>query len=90
MAHVGTRGSRLARAQTGWVIERLRMAVPDRRWLEVLISTTGDRSASVALGTGVFVKEVQQAVLRGAGLSVIVVDLSPLGREREAATTRAS
>jgi len=27
---------------------------------------------------------------RGAGLSVIVVDLSPLGREREAATTRAS
>ena len=36
MAHVGTRGSRLARAQTAWVIERLRDAVPDRRWLEVL------------------------------------------------------
>ncbi len=66
MAHVGTRGSRLARAQTAWVIERLRAAIPDRRWLEVLISTTGDQNGSVALGTGVFVKEIEQALLDGA------------------------
>jgi hydroxymethylbilane synthase len=66
MAHVGTRGSRLARAQTAWVIERLRAAIPDRRWLEVLISTTGDQSGAIALGTGVFVKEIEQALLDGA------------------------
>ena len=66
MAHVGTRGSRLARAQTAWVIERLRAAIPERRWLEVLISTTGDQNGAVALGTGVFVKEIEQALLDGA------------------------
>jgi len=66
MAYIGTRGSRLARAQTAWVIERLRAAIPDRRWLEVLISTIGDQNGSVALGTGVFVKEIEQALLGGA------------------------
>jgi hydroxymethylbilane synthase len=80
MAHVGTRGSRLARAQTAWVIERLRVAVPDRRWLEVLISTTGDQSASVALGTGVFVKEIEQALLEGA-IDVAVHSLKDLPTE---------
>jgi hydroxymethylbilane synthase len=77
MAHVGTRGSRLARAQTAWVIERLREAVPDRRWLEVLISTAGDQSASLALGTGVFVKEIEQALLEGA-IDVAVHSLKDL------------
>lgn len=77
MAHVGTRGSRLARAQTAWVIERLRDAVPDRRWLEVLISTAGDQSASLALGTGVFVKEIEQALLEGA-IDVAVHSLKDL------------
>jgi hydroxymethylbilane synthase len=77
MAHVGTRGSRLARAQTAWVIERLLDAVPDRRWLEVLISTAGDQSASLALGTGVFVKEIEQALLEGA-IDVAVHSLKDL------------
>ncbi|MEA2592775.1 MAG: hydroxymethylbilane synthase [Actinomycetota bacterium] len=80
MAHVGTRGSRLARAQTAWVIERLRDAVPDRRWLEVLISTAGDQSASLALGTGVFVKEIEQALLEGA-IDVAVHSLKDLPTE---------
>jgi hydroxymethylbilane synthase len=80
MAHVGTRGSRLARAQTAWVIERLRAAAPDRRWLEVLISTTGDVSASAALGTGVFVKEIEQALLEGA-IDVAVHSLKDLPTE---------
>src|SRR2546429_9573005 len=66
MAQVGTRGSPLARAQTAWVIERLRAAVADRRWLEVLVSTTGDQNGSVPLGTGVFVKEIERALLDGA------------------------
>jgi hydroxymethylbilane synthase len=80
MAHVGTRGSRLARAQTAWVIGRLLEAVPDRRWLEVLISTTGDQSASIALGTGVFVKEIEQALLEGA-IDVAVHSLKDLPTE---------
>ena len=45
MAHVGTRGSRLARAQTAWVIERLRAAIPERRWLEALFSMRYDEPA---------------------------------------------
>jgi hydroxymethylbilane synthase len=77
MAHVGTRGSRLARAQTAWVIGRLKAAAPDQRWLEVLISTTGDQSASIALGTGVFVKEIEQALLEGA-IDVAVHSLKDL------------
>jgi hydroxymethylbilane synthase len=80
MAHVGTRGSRLARAQTAWVIERLKAAIPDRRWLEVLISTAGDQSPSVALGTGVFVKEIEQALLDGA-IDVAVHSLKDLPTE---------
>jgi len=77
VAHVGTRGSRLARAQTAWVIERLRAVAPDRRWLEVLISTAGDQSSSLALGTGVFVKEIEQALLEGA-IDVAVHSLKDL------------
>src|SRR5207237_7024696 len=80
MAQVGTRGSRLARAQTAWVIERLRAAIPDRRWLEVLISTTGDQNGSVALGTGVFVKEIEQALLDGA-VDIAVHSLKDLPTE---------
>jgi hydroxymethylbilane synthase len=55
----------------------LRVAVPDRRWLEVLISTSGDQSASIALGTGVFVKEIEQALLEGA-IDVAVHSLKDL------------
>lgn len=80
MAYVGTRGSRLARAQTAWVIQRLREAVPDRRWLEVLISTAADRHSSVPLGTGVFVKEIEQALLDG-GIDVAVHSLKDLPTE---------
>jgi hydroxymethylbilane synthase len=66
MANVGTRGSRLARVQTAWVIDQLRVALPDQRWLEVLISTAGDQNPSLPLGTGVFVKEIERALLDGA------------------------
>jgi hydroxymethylbilane synthase len=65
-AGVGTRGSRLARAQTGWVLERLRHLAPDRGWEPVVVTTTGDVSAAMPRGTGVFVKELQQALLDGA------------------------
>ena len=60
---VGTRGSQLARAQTGWIIQRLARQHPGLSPLTVAIATTGDHSASAPLGTGVFVKEIQQALL---------------------------
>jgi len=65
VARVGTRGSSLARAQTEWVVERLRALAPDRDWEPVVVTTTGDAGAAVSLGTGVFVKELQQALLEG-------------------------
>jgi hydroxymethylbilane synthase len=61
---VATRGSELARAQTDTVIARLGVEAE-----VVVVSTTGDRRADVPIhtlgGTGVFVKEVQEAVLAG-------------------------
>lgn len=61
---VATRGSALARAQTDAVIARL--GVPTE---VVVVTTTGDRRTDAPIhalgGTGVFVKEVQEAVLAG-------------------------
>jgi len=74
---VGTRASRLARAQTAPVMARLRELDPGRRWVEVLISTSGDREAGASLGTGVFVKEIELALLEGA-IDVAVHSLKDL------------
>ena len=61
---VATRGSALARWQANLVVQRL--AVPAEL---VIVSTEGDRDRTSAIhaigGTGVFVKEVQEAVRRG-------------------------
>ncbi|MFO1536969.1 MAG: hydroxymethylbilane synthase [Actinomycetota bacterium] len=61
---VATRGSALARAQTDAVVARL--GVPAE---VVVVTTTGDRRTDTPIhalgGTGVFVKEVQEAVLAG-------------------------
>ncbi|HEU5002721.1 MAG TPA: hydroxymethylbilane synthase [Actinomycetota bacterium] len=62
---IGTRGSQLARVQTGWVLDRLAAAHPDAAWDLQTIATTGDRNHEAPLGTGVFVKEIQQALLDG-------------------------
>jgi len=63
---LGTRGSALAFAQAALVTQALRSRGVA---LEIItIRTTGDlkpRASSVALGTGVFVKELEQALLRG-------------------------
>jgi len=66
---IGTRGSRLARRQTGQVSGALRAAHPD---LEVRIETyrtTGDRDRATPLarlpGVGFFVKELEQALADG-------------------------
>ena len=64
MLRAATRGSRLARAQTGLVAEMLGIEVQT-----VVIDTQGDRQTDVPIwelgGRGVFVKEVQAAVLDG-------------------------
>lgn len=62
---VGTRGSQLARVQTGWVVDRLAAAHPAERWDTITITTTGDQAPGAALGTGIFVKEIQRALLDG-------------------------
>jgi hydroxymethylbilane synthase len=65
IVRVGTRGSRLALAQTSTVIDDLRHTSPSRDFEVVEISTTGDRRPEVPLGEGIFVKEIQRALLAG-------------------------
>jgi hydroxymethylbilane synthase len=64
MLRAATRGSPLARLQTELVATQLGVDVE-----AVVVETTGDRNADVAIwtmgGQGVFVKEVQTAVLEG-------------------------
>ncbi|MFN3338043.1 MAG: hydroxymethylbilane synthase, partial [Thermomicrobium sp.] len=71
---VGTRGSALALVQTQQALAALRRVAPDRHWTIVPIVTTGDRDRATSLtvlgGSGVFVKELHEALLTG------VIDLA--------------
>ncbi len=66
---IGTRGSQLALRQANWVVERLKKKHPQMTIEVVPIRTTGDKmqsgSLSVIGGKGVFVKEIEEALLRG-------------------------
>lgn len=66
---VGTRESRLALAQTGWVIDIMQKHFPDYEFQIHKIKTEGDRLVNVSLdqigGKGVFVKELESALLNG-------------------------
>lgn len=66
---LATRGSALARWQAEWVAEAIRAAAPGTECELVIVSTEGDRRRDVPLevigGKGVFVKEIQAAVLDG-------------------------
>ncbi len=66
---IGTRGSALALAQAGWVKERIEKCHPGMGVSLVVIKTKGDIMQDVALvkigGKGVFVKEIDDALLRG-------------------------
>ncbi|MGH2688884.1 MAG: hydroxymethylbilane synthase, partial [Actinomycetota bacterium] len=65
---VGTRGSRLALAQTGWVLDRLRSLTPGDptvAWETRVITTSGDRTTGPLTGDGAFVKEIQRALAAG-------------------------
>jgi len=66
---IGTRGSRLARRQTGQVAEALRAAQADLDIHIETVRTTGDRDRATPLarlpGVGFFVKELEQALAAG-------------------------
>ena len=65
---IGTRGSRLALAQSEWVKERVEERYPDIRVELVRIKTKGDKILDSPLseigGKGLFVKEIEDALLR--------------------------
>ncbi|MBA4602698.1 hydroxymethylbilane synthase [Thermoactinomyces mirandus] len=66
---VGTRQSKLALTQTDWVVERLQELEPGLEIKRKKIVTKGDRILNVTLskvgGKGLFVKEIEQAMLDG-------------------------
>jgi hydroxymethylbilane synthase len=66
---LATRGSELARCQTGIVIGELQEAWPALRFRAEIIRTTGDLHPAADLtalgGSGVFTKELQRALLEG-------------------------
>ncbi|RKY12054.1 MAG: hydroxymethylbilane synthase [Planctomycetota bacterium] len=66
---VATRGSRLALAQTGIVIEALKKVYPDVNFEIKRITTRGDKETKTALwqlsGFGFFTKQVEEALLAG-------------------------
>lgn len=70
-ATLGTRASALARAQTEWVAERLRAAVPGLECSTVVVVTSGDRTQDAGLplpetgGKGLFTAELERALHAG-------------------------
>ena len=66
---IGTRGSKLALWQAGWVLARLRELEPGLPVSLKRIKTAGDKMLDTPLaaigGKGLFVKEIEDALLRG-------------------------
>lgn len=66
---IGTRGSKLALTQTNWVIQELQKHYPDYKFEIYIVKTQGDIQSNVPLeeigGKGVFVKDIQAALLDG-------------------------
>ncbi len=66
---IGTRGSRLALWQANWIKERLEKRYPGLEVELVRIRTSGDKIRDVPLakigGKGLFVKEIEEALLEG-------------------------
>ncbi len=64
---IGTRGSKLALTQTNFVADKLKKAIPDAQVEVCVIKTSGDIMQDVSLltigGQGVFVKELEEALL---------------------------
>ncbi len=68
LIRVGTRGSKLALAQTNWVIQKIKDQYPGLQVEVTVIKTKGDKILDVPLakvgGKGLFVKEIEEALLR--------------------------
>ena len=66
---IGTRGSKLALWQAEWVKAQIERLIPDVEVTLKKIKTTGDKILDVPLakvgGKGLFVKEIEEAMLRG-------------------------
>ncbi len=66
---IGTRGSALAMTQATWVKDQIEARLPGSRVSLVKITTKGDKILDVPLakvgGKGLFVKEIEEALLRG-------------------------
>ena len=66
---VGTRGSRLALAQTEQILEQMRTGFPEDEFEPVILTTTGDRHQDKKLdeigSKGVFVDAIENALLSG-------------------------
>lgn len=69
MLRIGTRGSQLALWQANWVKSELEQRHPGLEVTLTKIKTTGDKILDVPLamvgGKGLFVKEIEEAMLRG-------------------------
>ncbi|MFQ5508611.1 MAG: hydroxymethylbilane synthase [Leptospirillia bacterium] len=67
---IATRGSQLALWQANWVKNRIASAFPDTAVELNIIKTTGDKITDVPLaqvgGKGLFVKEIEEALLNGS------------------------
>jgi len=67
---IGTRGSKLAMAQTKSVVEKLKIVAPEITTEICVIKTSGDIMQDVSLlsigGQGVFVKEIEEALIAGS------------------------
>jgi len=78
---IGTRGSRLARWQAGWVADRLRELHPGLQVDLVEIKTQGDHDRATPLAAigvvGLFTKEIQRAI-RDGSVDVAVHSLKDL------------
>jgi hydroxymethylbilane synthase len=66
---IGTRGSKLALSQSEWIKTQIAALYPDLRVEIIRIKTKGDRILDSPLskigGKGIFVKEIEDALLRG-------------------------
>ena len=67
---IGTRGSRLALTQTNFVADKIKKIMPEANIEICIIKTSGDIMEDISLlkmgGKGVFVKEIEDALLSGA------------------------
>ena len=70
MLTIGTRGSALALAQAHWVAGKLQALCPDTRVKIQVITTSADKHPTTSIrsgtSTGVFVKEIEEALLASA------------------------